>query len=481
MESLNHPANDSPVTQNDFTNDTNEEKHQETRDATIDVKAEQNEDVAGDIFGGGNGKNYRTMGRWDTIFALVTNQLGLGILSLPMCLRILGIVPGLIVIIGIGLLTWYCGVVLHQFYCRHPQVVNMVDMCRIMGGRPGEIIGGVVLVLQLVLACASTAVTLSVVLNTVSGHAVCTVGFVGISSLIIWLLCLPRTVKFISKSGLPCLLSILIASCVVIVSLGVVKPAQAPEGWSPKIEVATSPSFAQVFNVCLRVFFAYAGNIAYPSYMAEMRDPVKDFRYGLTWLFGVSITLYSAVAIAIYCTAGEFTSSPALSAAPSIYAKVAYGIIIPAVITTGLSNGHVGIKYIYVEIMKYMNITHEITSNSILSWSIWTVVATIFWILCFIISNAIPIFDSILSITSCTTYAWSAWGISALFWLHMNKGEYFSNWKQISLLCFHIGLIVLTLFLNSAGLWSSISELLDSFESETGVRGAFDCGDNSAF
>lgn len=84
MESLNHPANDSPVTQNDFTNDTNEEKHQETRDATIDVKAEQNEDVAGDIFGGGNGKNYRTMGRWDTIFALVTNQLGLGILSLPM-------------------------------------------------------------------------------------------------------------------------------------------------------------------------------------------------------------------------------------------------------------------------------------------------------------------------------------------------------------------------------------------------------------
>ncbi|KAF4470610.1 neutral amino acid permease [Fusarium albosuccineum] len=389
---------------------TNDPGHDE-----VDFKAAPHEEVGDNIFGGENGEGYRNMGRWDTLFALVTNQLGLGILSLPACLKILGIIPGLIAIVTIGILTWYSGILLHQFYCKHPHVVNMVDMVGVMGGRRWEIVAAVGILIQLLMTCASSAITLSVILNTISEHAMCTVGFIGVGALIIWLFCLPRTIKFVSQSGVPCFLSIIIASLIVIISLGVNKPTQAPEGWKADIVIATSPDFKQVFNACLRVFFAYAGNVAYCSYMAEMRDPVRDFSFGLTWLFGVSIVVYSTVAIAIYCLAGEFTTSPALGSAPLVFAKAAYGVIIPAVLTTGLSNGHIGIKYIYIAIMRWMKITNEITSSTPRSWIIWISCATVFWILCFILSNAIPIFDSILSISSCTTYAWTAWGVSAFF------------------------------------------------------------------
>ncbi|KAM5349068.1 hypothetical protein ACJ41O_008891 [Fusarium nematophilum] len=269
------------------------------------------------------------MTRWDTLFALVTNQLDLGVLSLPGCLRILGIVPGLVAIVSIGVLTWYSGILLRQFYCRHPHVINMVDMVGVMGGRRWQIAAGVGILIQLLMTCASSAVTLSVILNTISEHAVCTVGFIGIGALLIWLFCIPRTVKFVSQSGVPCFLSIIIASLIVIIGLGI-----------------------KIFNACLRVFFAYAGNVACCSYMAEMKDPARDFSFGLTWLFGISIGVYSGVATAIYCLAGEYTMSPALGSAPVVYAKAAYGVIIPAVLTTGLANGHIGIKYIYVVVMR---------------------------------------------------------------------------------------------------------------------------------
>ena len=42
------------------------------------------------------GKNYRTLVRKDTILILFTNQIGLGVLSLPGVMKDIGIVPGII-------------------------------------------------------------------------------------------------------------------------------------------------------------------------------------------------------------------------------------------------------------------------------------------------------------------------------------------------------------------------------------------------
>lgn len=79
------------------------------------------------------------------------------------------------------------------------------------------------------------------------------------------------------------------------------------------------------------------------------------------------------------------------------------------------------------------------------------------------------------------THCRFTFGLSAIFWLHLNKGRYFSNWKKTLLFVVNIILIIQSLFMNAAGLWSSITELIDIFDSDSSkVRGAFSCGDNSA-
>lgn len=449
-------------------------------DGVNDVKTSHTEPIENtNIFEQG-GKSYRTLGRWDTIFVLFTNQVGLGILSLPSILKTLGIIPGLIGIIGIGSLTWYTAFVLLQFYNKYPHVVNMVEMCRVVGGPWLEIVAGFFMMIQVIFVASSAVVTLSIALNTISDHATCTVVFIMAACILCWALSMPRTMKFVSYSGIPNAVSVLVAVLIVIISLGVSGPAGAPPGWDKEITVVADPTFREGLNACLKIVYAFAANIAFVGYMAEMKDPAKDFGFCLTFLEVGSMIVYVLIAIIVYCLAGQYVVSPALGSAPIVLAKIAYGIVLPAVISTGLSYGHIGGKYMFVNVMRKIGCIHQITDNSVKAWSIWSACVTSFWIVVFILSNAIPIFDSILSITGATTISWFTFGLSSVFWFNLNQGKLFKDWKTISLTVVNTLIIIMSLFMNAGGLWSSVTELLDLFESDSSaVRGAFSCGSNA--
>lgn len=224
------------------------------------------------------------------------------------------------------------------------------------------------------------------------------------------------------------------------------------------------------------------GNVGFVSYMAEMKNPSKDFVPGLVVLQAFSVPLYLIVAIAIYCLAGQYTASPALGSAPELPAKIAYGIVIPALLATGLVFGHTAVKYLYVVIMRALKSTHQMTDNSVKSWSVWVGSATGFWIIAFIIANAIPIFDSILSISSATFIAWFTFGISAIFWFYINWGFCLSTPTKIALTVLNTLIIMQSLFMNGAGLWTAITNLLDIYnDPDSKIQGAFTCADNSIF
>ncbi|RKK70313.1 hypothetical protein BFJ69_g11962 [Fusarium oxysporum] len=427
------------------------------------------------------GKNFRTLKRWDTIFILFANQIGLGILSLPSTLKTLGLVPGIIALIGIGVISWYTAYELLQYYRLHPQVLNIVDMTRFVGGRTLESITGVMMMIQVIFVAASAMVTLSIALNTISSHAACTVVFIFISCAACYIFCIPRTTKFVSHLGIPNALSVLAACILVMVVLGV----QGPKGvdnmaeWKREIVIVGNPSFRDGLNACLKIVFAYAANLSFVGYLAEMTNPLEDFKFCLTVLECGSMTMYVIFAVIFYCLGAEYTTSPILGSTATTFAKAAFGIALPAIFATGLAYGHIGSKYIFVNVMRWTGNLNEVTSNSVKSWSTWIASVTGFWIVVFILSNAIPVFDSILSITSATTISWFTYGFSAVFWFHMNKGQYFRDWKKISLTIVNALLIIMSLFMNAAGLWASITELLDIFNSDGGVRGVFSCGDNS--
>lgn len=373
---------------------------------TGEKRDSDNEGQVGNLFDQG-GKNYRTVGRWMSGIILITNQVGIGILSLPSALLTLGMVPGIIAIVGLGLLSTYTAYVLLQFYRRHPHVVNIVDMARIIGGPILEVIVGIAMFINLIFTGASISVTVSVALNSISEHALCTAGFSGIACVAFWLLCLPRKFSFVAKVGIPSTISILVSVLIVMISLGVEGPSNAEES-SPSVNlvIVGNPSFREGLSACLNICYAYAGNVGFVSYMAEMRNPSKDFAPALFILQGFSIPLYVIVAITIYSLSGEYTRSPSLGSAPILPAKIAYGIVLPCLLATGMVFGHTAIKYLYVVIMKKLRATDEITSRTVKSWSVWVSCATIYWVGSFILANAIPVFDSILSISSATLIAW---------------------------------------------------------------------------
>lgn len=213
------------------------------------------------IFSQGGGKSYRTVGRWGSGLILITNQVGIGILSLPGALEDLGIVPGVIAIVGIGLLSTYTAYELLQFYRKHPYVVNVVDMGRVVGGPVLEVIVAIGLLINFIFTCASITVTVTTALNSISDHAMCTVGFTAVSVVCFWLLCLPRSFSFVAKVGIPCAISILAACLIVMISLGIEDPAAVEEDdWSPTINIVGNVSFRQGITACLNIAYAYAGS-----------------------------------------------------------------------------------------------------------------------------------------------------------------------------------------------------------------------------
>ncbi|ATY65682.1 amino acid transporter [Cordyceps militaris] len=431
------------------------------------------------LFGGG--KTYRTLGMWDTTLVLATNQVGLGILTLPAILKTLGLVPGLVAIVGLGVVSWYTAYELLQFYRAHPHVVNMVDMARIVGGRPLELIFGIGLLFKVMMTCGSATVTLSIAFNTLSNHSTCTVAFAAAGAFCCWVLCLPRTFKFVAQAGLPATISIIVAVFIVIISLGVAgHPRGEVQGWAKEVVIIGHPSFREGVTACLKVCYAYAGNVGFVSYMAEMKNPSRDFPKALTILQVFSVLLYVLTAVTIYALSGQAVRSPALGSAPDIPAKVAYAIALPAILSTGMVFGHTAVKYIYVVVLRATKTTHRATENSLRSWGLWVGSASLFWVLAFVLASAIPIFDSIVSISSATFVAWFTFGVSGVFWYHRNWQEKFAR-KNIPLAIVNALLILQSLFMNGVGMWASVEGLLDVYNTPGKLEGSFTCADNSIF
>ncbi|RVX72088.1 hypothetical protein B0A52_04686 [Exophiala mesophila] len=450
----------------------------------------------------GTVKPVGNLGPYQAAVIFITNEIGIGILSLPAALQVLGLIPGVIAIVGMGSLSLYTAYILVQFYRRYPHVVNMVDFGRVLGGRPLEFVFAVGFTINLALICASAIITISIGLNTITEHAMCTVAFIAFPAILCFLLCVPRTMKFVSYCGWPCTVSIVTAVLIPMIALGIGGPANVPDGEEVTFKIVGDPSFSEAVSAFLNIGFAFSGNQAFVTVLAEMRDPARDFTKAICIEKIFAIIMYSTVAIVCYVFAGDYVQSPAIGSAPVTIAKISYGIIFVSLFGTGLVFGHTVIKYLFVFTMRHLAFVakrrgrapsveanamkrrqsqpHD--SRSRTSWIVWIAIGAGYWILVFIIANAIPVFDSLLNISASLLLAWFTWGLPSVFWIHLNWNHLFDGWKKTALFCFNIFILGVTLFMNTAGMYASIDSLLSTFaDPDNNVDGPFTCGDNSIF
>lgn len=155
-----------------------------------------------------------------------------------------------------------------------------------------------------------------------------------------------------------------------------------------------------------------AGHVAFFGFIAELKDP-KDYPKSLVLLQGTDVTLYLITAIVIYCYAGQDVTSPALGSAGAVVAKVAYGVALPTVcpanlrvfgldakrinqiIIGGVVNGHVAAKYVFVRLFRNSDLMHRRDWSA---WGTWTGIVLVLWIIAWVIAEAIPVFNNLLSL-----------------------------------------------------------------------------------
>jgi len=96
------------------------------------------------------------------------------------------------------------------------------------------------------------------------------------------------------------------------------------------LDATTTISFPAAFLSVTNIIFAYAGHVAFFSFISEFRDP-SEFPKALFLLQATDISMYLVVAVVIYRYRGADVTSPALSSTSNTVMKIAYGIALPTV------------------------------------------------------------------------------------------------------------------------------------------------------
>lgn len=229
-----------------------------------------------------------------------------------------------LILLGLSGISWYTGYIMGQFKLRFPQVHSMGDAGELLMGPFGRELFYFGQILFIIFLMASHILTFSVLFNTITNHGTCTIVF-GVVGLVVCCICaLPRKSGKVFYMSIASAISILVATLVTMISIGV----EAPD--NVQNDITTSPSFADAFLAVTNIVFAYIAHVSFFGIMSEMED-VREFPKALAMLQVVDTIMYIVTAMVIYCYAGPDVESPALSSAGPLMKKVAYGLAIPTV------------------------------------------------------------------------------------------------------------------------------------------------------
>ncbi|PYH44687.1 neutral amino acid permease [Aspergillus saccharolyticus JOP 1030-1] len=400
---------------------------------------------------------YKTLKWWQCGLLMICESVSLGVLSLPAAVASLGLVPAIILIVGLGILATYTGYNIGLFRERYPHIQNLADAGEILLGPFGRELFGLGQFLFCIFVMGSHLLTFRVMMNTITDHATCSIVFSVIGMVISMVLSIPRTMKGMTWISFFSFLSIFSAVMITMIGVGV------QEHPGRIIEATVDTSLYKAFSAVSNIVFAYCAHVAFFGLIAEMEKP-KEFKKSLFMLQGFEICLYTTAAIVVYYYVGKDVQSPALSSAGPLLKKVAYGIAIPTIVGAGVVNGHIGLKYIYFRTCHKSDLIHSRGWRSV---SIWIGLGLGCWIVAWIIAEAIPVFSDLNGLISALFASWFSYGLSGIYWIHLNWGQCFSSPKKIALTVLNVGIALFGLILCVLGLYASGTAIHDDANSNS--------------
>lgn len=311
----------------------------------------------------------------------------------------------------------------------------------------GREIGGAAQTIFLIFSMASHILTWTICLNTLTNGATCTIAWGVVGLVLFWLCDLPRTLLNVSWLSCISFVSIISSVLVTMIALGAINPGRGVfRGGAPP-----GTPFASAFLSVTNIVFAYAGHVAFFSFISEMKEP-EDFTKALILLQVTDTSMYFIVALVCYAYAGQDVLSPALGSAGGAVGKVAWGLAIPTIVIAGVIYGHVAAKYIYVRIFRG---TQHMSKTTFLAVGSWAGITLALWTIAWIIAESIPNFNDLLALISSLFASWFTYGFSGICWLYLNWGGYTKNWKKMWLTAANVGLTLMGAVICGVGLYAS--------------------------
>ncbi len=310
-------------------------------------------------------------------------------------------------------------------------------------------------------------------LNTMSGGAVCTVGFSAIWAVLSWLCSLPRTFDTLSKlatlSAFFTFISVLLAAIFAgIEGKNNIEGFNSPGGGKsglltgdPIVLVipAAGTTFVSGMNAFLNISYTFIGQITIPSFIAEMKQP-KDFPKALWAVTICEIIVFSLVGAIVYVYTGtQYNTAPAFgSIGNAIYKKVSFSFMIPTLIFLGVLYASVSARFVFFRIFEG---TRHKGNHTVLGWSAWAGILAVTWVIAFIIAEVIPFFSDLLSLMSSlfdSFFGFIFWGTA---YIRMRQADYGPGWitkrgiRGISGFILNVIIILIGLFMLTGGTYVS--------------------------
>lgn len=264
--------------------------------------------------------------------------------------------------------------------------------------------------------------TLTIAFNAITLHGLCTLAFAGI---VTGFLCIVGSilhemerVAILSYVGLACVIVSVWVQTIAILVKG--HGASRPAGAGNEVKAAVSYPLYKAMNAVSTQLFALMGTPGFFSISAEMAHP-KDFLKSVYVGQGFVCTIYVVVACLVYGRAGKWLSSPVLATAGGTLKIVCYAIALFGLFVSALLLSHIGAKYIFVRALRG---TRHLTHSTPTHWAVWSASFCVVIIIGFVIAEAVPVFDDLLSLIGALTGGFLVIGLTGLMGLYMLSLEY---------------------------------------------------------
>ncbi|GME82066.1 unnamed protein product [Ambrosiozyma monospora] len=344
---------------------------------------------------------------WITCAGLLTSEI-MGAYLVPNCLALVGYVPSNVFLVFCFFITLASGAAIWWIFLmldspEYP-IKTFADIGYALFGEWGRQSIIFLQVVSLILTCATSLIATGEAVIILRDERVCWAGILLLLAGVTWLLC---QIKQLNHLGKICVLVAFANYVNVFTQLGYVgEPnwanAEKISGLSkgPIMTFNFTPGVDLFIKVVAmtNISFVFAGSLAFPEVLSEMRRPVDFWKTLLTTETFILIT-YLIYGNYYYSKQGQYTLSPAVFGLSNTNALKGLSFIsFVTAMFQGLFFGHVCCKIAYKNY--FPMIIPKLKFHSKLGYALWTLTVTIVFICIFVISAGVPQVSAISAFTS---------------------------------------------------------------------------------